>query len=292
MKLKHKLIIAISSRALFDLDKEHEIFTKSKEEYERYQMDNANVVMEKGGAFQLISKLMKLNESYPNSVEVWIVSQNSMVTGQRIIRSAAHYNLGITRFLFTGGDDPFKYLVGHDTPIDLFLSQNTDAITRAIEAGIPAAHIVSKNIENQSDKIRVAFDGDSVLFEDSSEVIYQNAGLEAFQNNEHEKSAVPLGDGPLKKLLFKLDELRKIHGKKIEIGLCTARGGVAIERVLTTFQAWGIYPDQGAFLAGLSKKAFLKAFNTDIFFDDHMTHISEAKDAVVSAHIPVGGANK
>lgn len=292
MELNHKLVIAVSTRALFDLDAEHEIFCKSKQEYEEYQEKNMNKLLEKGGAFSLISKLLKLNDVAENAVEVIVLSQNSPRTGIRVMRSIKHYNIPITRFIFTGGDNPFLYLNNDDSPIDLFLSQNKEAVIKAIEIGIPAALLASKNIENDSDIVRIAFDGDSVIFDDQSELIYQSKGLAAFIENETKLTSTPLGDGPLKKLLVKLNNIREAAGDQLQIGLCTARGGAnSIERVINTFEKWNIYPDHAAFLGGISKKSFLKAFKADIFFDDHIKHISDAKDHVTSAHVPFGGAN-
>ncbi|MDP2564301.1 5'-nucleotidase [Pseudoalteromonas marina] len=298
MIIKSKLILTISSRALFNLSESHEKFLKSKKEFEKYQTENEDVVLEKGNAFEFIRKLLDLNNTKSfitgkeiDAVEVILISQNSMQTGKQIIKSIKHYGLGIERFVFTCGDNPAEYLINDDIKTHLYIGHNRDVVDFAIENGIPAALIMSKPIKTSEKEIRLAFDGDAVLFSDESEKVFQSQGLEGFIKNEELKAKTPLEDGPLKPLFMAIGDLRNHFPDIIKIGLVTARSGAGITRVIYSFDHWGMHPDHASFLGGISKRYFLKAFQTDLFFDDHPTHCRAAKDFVATCHIPNGIAN-
>lgn len=293
MNLQSKLVVAISSRALFDLDESHSIFLKSIEDYEKHQIENADKPLKKGHAFHLIEKLLKLNKKeneeftdVNEAVEVIIISQNSMRTGRRVINSCKHYDLPITRMVFTSGDNPAEYAANEDLNVHLFLSHCKEAVKWALNAGIPSAVIMSGNKNSHDDEIRIAFDGDAVLFSDESEKVFQEQGLEAFRKHERDNVNVPLPAGPFKPLFESIGALAAMFPKKIKIGLITARNSEAGERVLNSFDHWQLYPDHGSFLGGITKKNFVKAFKADIFFDDHPKHCGEAKDFVSTAHVP------
>lgn len=298
MIIKSKLLLVVSSRALFDLDESHKVFLKSKADFEKYQIENADTVLEKGNAFEFIEKLLRLNNTKSeitgeliDAVEVILISQNSVQTGRQIINSINHYGLGIERFVFTSGDNPAEYLVNDDIKTHLYLGHDIKVVEWALQNKIPAAHILSKPKITTKDEIRLAFDGDAVLFSDESEKVFQEHGLDAFHKNETTKSLIPLEDGPLKPLFMAIGDLRNHFPSIIKIGLITARGANGALRVLNSFDHWGMHPDHGSFLGGVSKRYFLKAFKTDCFFDDHLKHCSDAKDLVATCHIPSGITN-
>ena len=298
MKIKSKLVVAISSRALFDLDESHKIFEKDVGEYEKHQKENENIPLEKGHAFHLIEKLLQLNKTpdektgeLVDAVEVIIISQNSAQTGKRVSRSLEHFNLPITRMIFTCGDDPVPYLINEDLKVNLFLSQRDETVQLALINGIPAARIMSGNPTTNYDQIRIAFDGDNVLFSDKSERIFQENGLDAFIQHEVENKDIPLDPGPLNTLFKSIHELRKHFPSKIKVALITARDRPADERVINTFDHWDMHPDQTLLLGGLSKRHFVKAFKADLFFDDHPKHCNEASEYSSTAHVITGVTN-
>ncbi len=298
MIIKSKLLLVVSSRALFDLDESHQIFLKSKDEFEKHQIKNADKILEKGNAFEFIEKLLKLNKTKSDktgelidAVEVILLSQNSVQTGRQIMNSIKHYGLGIERLVFTCGDNPAEYLVNDDIKTHLYLGHDINVVEWALSNNVPAAHILSKPQNTTKDEIRLAFDGDAVLFSDESEKIYQEHGLEAFTENENNKILIPMEDGPLKPLFMAIGELRKHFPKIVKIGLVTARDREGALRVLNSFDYWGMHPDHASFLGGISKRYFLRSFKTDCFFDDHIKHCSEAKDLVATCHVPSGITN-
>lgn len=297
MKLNNKLVVAVSSRALFDLDESHKLFLKSKDEYVQAQIEHKDTVLEKGHSFELISKFLKLNQlkdtsgNVSESVEVILISQNSLVTGRRILNSINHYGLNITRSVFTCGDNPAEYVDNEDLNIHLFLSHDKDAVKWALNCGIPSAIMMSGSKHSYDDEIRIAFDGDAVLFSDESERIYQEQNLNSFQENEKNKINDPLPPGPFNKLFIALSELAKLYPEHIKIGLFTARGEPAAMRVLNTFDAWNIHPTHGSFLGGVTKRHFVRAFKADLFLDDHPKHCQDAFEYVGTGHVPSGITN-
>lgn len=298
MEIQSKLIIVVSSRALFDLSESHKVFLKSKKDFEKYQRENANTVLEKGNAFEFINKLLKLNNENSeitgekiDAVEVILISQNSIQTGRQVINSIEHYKLDIDRFVFTCGDNPAEYLVNDDINTHLYIGHDIEVVQWAINNNIPAAHILSKPKITTEKEIRLAFDGDAVLFSDESEQVYQKHGLEAFTENEKQNVLVPLEAGPLKPLFMAIADLRTHFPEIIKIGLITARSRTGSIRVLNSFDNWGIHPDHAAFLGGVSKRHFLKSFKTDCFFDDHLKHCGEALEFVTTCHVPNGITN-
>jgi 5'-nucleotidase len=292
------LTIAVSSRALFRMEDSHEVFMNGgPEAFDRYQRENENVRLEPGVAFPLVKKLLALN-TYPNKkrdrVEVVLLSRNSPDAGIRVMRSISEYGLDIERAIFTQGTDRFRWAKALNT--DLFLSVNSDDVRIALENGVAAAAMMPHSASGLSEgDIKIAFDGDSVLFSDAAERIYQEHGLETFQQTEQEQASIPLPDGPFKGLLTALSELQQCYpvGKApIKIALVTARGIPAQERVLKTLRSWSINIDAAAFCGGLPKGPFLEAFEADIFFDDTMKHCESAASHVATGHVPSGIANE
>lgn len=295
---KQKLVVAISSRALFNLDESHAIFeSQGKEAFCRYQIDHEDEILAAGYGFALVKKLLAINETSLNDpfVEIILVSQNSADTGLRIFNSIAHYGLDITRAAFTSGASPYGYISAFGA--HLFLSTNVDDVTKTLDAGFAAATILSgSSLTATSSQLRIAFDGDAVLFSDDSERIYQQRGLDVFAENERHEAKNPLLDGPFKDFLAALHYIQNQfdpENSPIRTALVTARSAPAHERVVRTLRAWNIRIDEALFLGGLPKGAFLKAFGADIFFDDQKGHCESAvEQQVTAAHVPHGIKNQ
>jgi len=292
-----KLVVAISSRALFNLDESHAIFeTQGKEAFCRHQVEHENEVLEPGFGFQLVKKFLDINKAFPEAplVEVILLSRNSADTGLRIFNAINRHNLAISRAAFTGGGSPYGYIPAFGA--HLFLSANGDDVEKALAAGYAAATIMCGSAHAASGQLRIAFDGDSVLFSDDSERIYQQHGLAVFAANERDEAHKPLPGGPLKGFLSALHRIQSRFNpddSPIRTALVTARCAPAHERVVRTLRAWGIRIDEALFLGGMPKGPFLKAFCADIFFDDQKGHCESARmHQVTSAHVPHGVTNR
>lgn len=291
-----KLVLAISSRALFDLRESHAIYmTDGVGAYRQYQIDHEDEVLEPGDAFLLVEKLLSLNASLNQSrVEVILVSRNSADTGLRVFNSIQHYGLDISRAAFVGGRSPFPYLAAFGS--HLFLSTHAEDVRSALDAGFAAATILSGGARRAaSAELRIAFDGDAVLFSDESERVYQSGGLEAFQASEREAARQPLPGGPFKPFLAALNLLQREFPEEscpIRTALVTARSAPAHERVIRTLREWDIRLDESLFLGGLEKSAFLEAFAADVFFDDQPGHCEKAREVVATGHVPHGISNE
>ena len=294
----HRLSVAISSRALFDLDESHRVFEEhGVDAYCRYQIEHEDDVLAPGVAFALAKKLLRLNRLLDGraSVQIVLLSRNSADTGLRIFNSIQHYGLDISRAAFTGGGSPFAYAAALGA--HLFLSANAEDVRQALDAGMAAATILQGTIAppaDEEDQLRIAFDGDAVLFSDEAERIYQAQGLRAFEQTERAAARQPLTGGPFKELLTVLHQLQKAvpaDESIIRTALITARGAPAHERVIRTLRAWDIRIDEALFLGGLDKAAFLRAFRADIFFDDQQRYCASASPHVPTGHVPHGIAN-
>lgn len=293
----NKLVIAISSRALFNLDESHEVFqAEGLDAYSRYQIEHEDDVLEPGDAFPMVKKLLHLNQLLPGEprVEVILLSRNSADTGLRVFNSINHYGLNITRAAFSGGDSPYRYIVPFNC--HLFLSTDAEDVCRALENGVAAATLLtSRKGKRETEQLRFAFDGDAVLFSDEAEQVFKAEGLEAFTQRERESAHTPLSGGPFKSFLSALQGLQKEFTREqcpIRTALVTARSAPAHERVIRTLRAWDVRIDESLFLGGLEKSAFLKAYGADVFFDDQQSHCQAAKDHVATGHVPHGIANR
>lgn len=291
-----KLVVAVSSRALFNLDASHRIFeTEGKEAFCRHQIEHEDETLEPGFGYNLVKKLLQLNAKIdvPPLVEIILLSQNSADTGLRIFNSIAKHHLGITRAAFTSGMSPYNYI--RPFGVHLFLSANADDVVKALDAGFAAATILSGTTQDlHSEQLRIAFDGDAVLFSDESERVYREEGLEAFAEHEKNAARTPLSGGPFKEFLAMLHCIQSLFppdAAPIRTALVTARGAPAHERVVRTLRAWDIRIDEALFLDGMNKGAFLQAFGADIFFDDQRGHCEAARELVGTAHVPHGIAN-
>ncbi|ORU93347.1 MAG: 5'-nucleotidase [Cycloclasticus sp. symbiont of Bathymodiolus heckerae] len=291
-----KLTIGISSMALFDLVESNKIFeTEGKEAYCEYQIAREDESLSPGVAYPLVKKLLGLNKRSPKElVEVILLSRNSADTGLRVFNSIREHELDIKRAAFTSGQTPFAYISAFN--VDLFLSTSPDDVRKALEAGHAAATILSgKGSDAENEQLRIAFDGDAVIFSDESERIYKEKGLDAFTENEQQSAKQPMSGGPFKPFLAALHGLQSQFGEEespVRTALVTARSAPAHERVVRTLRSWGIRIDEALFLGGLQKGEFLKSFGADIFFDDQATHIESANEHVATGHVPHGVANE
>lgn len=291
--LEDKLVIGVSSRALFDLEEENRIFEEQGlEAYSKYQTEHENDILRPGTAFPLVKALQKLNADGRYLTEIIIMSKNSSDTSLRIFKSIEHYGLDISRAALVGGASISPYLGAFKT--DLFLSANESDVQEAINANIASGIICDHsnlpiNPDDEIPQIRIAFDGDAVIFSDESEKIFQAEGLEAFALHEQENANNPLPEGPFAKLLKTLSLIQKQFPKDespIRTALVTARNAPAHERVIRTLRAWNVRIDEVFFLGGVRKSDVLKAFNANIFFDDQATHTNPASKLVPSARVP------
>jgi len=290
-----KLVVAISSRALFDFEEENRIFEAEGEPaYIALQFGRLNVPAREGVAFPLVKKLLAFNTPETQRVEVVVLSKNDPVSGLRVFRSAAQAGLRIERGVFTRGRNPYVYLEA--LKANLFLSANERDVIGALEAKFPAARVYPESTQAASrhaDELRIAFDGDAVLFSDEAELVYQRDGLDAFTRHETARALQPLPPGPFKPLLEALHRLQseKNAPVKIRTALVTARSAPAHERAIRTLMEWNVAVDELMFLGGLDKGAFLKAFEPDFYFDDQRGHVDSARVYVAAGHVPFGVAN-
>lgn len=285
--LTDKLVIAISSRALFDLDDCHAVYgQEGVDAYTSYQIGHEDKPLAPGVAFPLVKKLLLLNRGIQGRqrVEVILLSRNSADTGLRIFNSIKHHGLDITRAAFTRGENTTPYVGSFRA--HLFLSANADDVRDALAGGQAAAFLLpSAPPEIARDQVRIAFDGDAVIFSDESEAIFQTQGLDAFIRNETESARTPLAGGPFVPFLSALQRIQQEDGALIRTALITARGAPAHERVVRTLRAWNIRIDEALFFGGLEKGPFLKAFGADIFFDDQQSHCDSARQHVATGHV-------
>jgi 5'-nucleotidase len=292
----NRLVVGISSRALFDLTESNAIFEKNGiDYYSKHQIENENTILKPGVAFNLVKKLLNLNiELKENWVEVILLSRNSADTGLRVFNSIKHYGLNITRAAFTSGRSPYRYLSAFGA--HLFLSANPEDVESALNAGYAAATILPSSQSNSdSGLLKIAFDGDAVIFSDEAEKIYQQQGLAAFNENEISAAKHPLQAGPFKGFLAALHELQKKFSADscpIRTALVTARQAPSHERVILTLRNWNIRIDEAFFLGGLNKSEFLASFKADIFFDDQQGHCQLACQWVPTGHVPSGVTNE
>lgn len=316
--LDGQLVVAISSRALFDFEEENRVFedgmvqppvpgAKKDAAYMQLQLDRLDVPAKPGVAFSLVKKLLAFNDA-PDSlddaspaaklaqrVEVVILSRNDPVSGMRVFRSAQHYGLAIQRGTFNRGEAPWRYL--KPLHANLFLSAHLSDVRDALAAGVPAAQVYPQSAhasDKHPNEVRIAFDGDAVIFSDEAERVFQSHGLSAFQQHERDKASQPLLAGPFKPLLEALHRLQQVgtSNMRIRTALVTARSAPAHERAIRTLMDWNIEVDEAMFLGGLPKGEFLREFEPDFFFDDQTGHVNSASQHVPSGHVVSGVSNQ
>lgn len=292
------LTVAISSRTLFDLNESNLVYEREGlEAYRRYQIAQEDRVLEQGEAFNFVKKLLNINELLgKRRVEVILLSRNSADTGLRIFNSIKAHNLDITRAAFCGGASPYRYIRAFGCT--LFLSTQADDVSHALDHGVAAATLLGGASPAQADAetdLRLAFDGDSVLFSDEAEQVYQSQGLDAFAHSEAAAASQPLEGGPFKAFLAALHALQREFSEAdcpIRTALVTARSAPAHERVIRTLRAWDIRLDESLFLGGMEKTEFLRSFGADVFFDDQSQHCERASPHVPAGHVPHGIVNE
>lgn len=288
------LVVGISSRALFDLEIEEAIFQdQGLDAYRQHQLNHENEILKPGAGFALVKALLKLNQLTPGQrlVEVVIMSRNSSETSLRIFNSIEHYGLDISRAALAGGAPLAPYLQAFN--VSLFLSLHEDDVQAAINSGIASA-LLYQLAENTADldQIRIAFDGDAVIFSDEAEKIYQTQGIEAFEQHERDNAKKPLPEGPFARLLVALsyiqNNFKAPDGRALPLrtALVTARSSPAHERVIRTLRAWNIAIDETFFMGGVNKSAVLAAFKPHMFFDDQHGHCIHASSVVPTGRVP------
>jgi len=293
--LDDKLVVAISSRALFNLEEENRIFESGDDAgYMKLQLERLDVPARPGIAYSLVRKLLRFNDDQQQRVEVVILSRNDPVSGMRVFRSGVANGISLQRGVFTQGRPPFGYL--RPLRAHLFLSVNAEDVREALVAGFPAARVLVESVHASDaypNEVRIAFDGDAVLFSDEAERVFQAEGLDAFQLHESSKAGLPLPEGPFKPLLTALHRLQKAGSAdmRIRTALVTARSAPAHERAIRTLMNWNIKVDEAMFLGGLPKGEFLREFEPDFFFDDQTGHVDAAARHVPSGHVSSGISN-
>ncbi|MBO9648641.1 MAG: 5'-nucleotidase [Variovorax sp.] len=294
--LEDKLVVAISSRALFNLEEENRIFEAGDDAgYMRLQLERLDVPAQPGIAYSLVRKLLRFNDDGMQRVEVVILSRNDPVSGMRIFRSGVANGITLQRGVFTQGRPPFGYL--RPLRAHLFLSVNAEDVREALRAGFPAARVLVESVHASDaypNEVRIAFDGDAVLFSDEAERIFQAEGLDAFQQHESSHAEMPLPEGPFKPLLAALHRLQLASNPamRIRTALVTARSAPAHERAIRTLMKWNIKVDEAMFLGGLPKGEFLREFEPDFFFDDQTGHVDAAARHVPAGHVASGISNE
>jgi len=293
--LNDKLVIGISSRALFDLEQANAIYqSEGVAAYAAFQRQHEDASLAAGTAFPLVRALLQLNALIPGRrlVEVVVISRNSPDTGLRAFNAIAAHKLDITRAAFTGGAPIAPYL--HAFKVDLFLSREAGDVQAAIDGGVAAAQLYAAPPEFRArdEQIRIAFDGDAVLFSPESERIYKEKGLEAFARHEQRHRHKAMAEGPFAKLLFRLAEIQQQFPpghSPVRIAIVTARNSPAHTRVVHTLRDWNVSIDEAFFLGGLPKDRVLEAFGAHMFFDDQEGHVEAAAAVVPAGRVPYKG---
>ena len=293
----NKLIVATSSSALFDLRESDRVYREEGiAAYAQYQIAHEEEPLAPGDAFHLVRKLLDLNKRLNKygRVEVVLLSRNTADTGLRVFKSIEYHGLPIRKAAFTGGTVPYKYM--NPFGCQLFLSTNQQDVVEALDSGMSAASIIGGPKQPGPDaELRIAFDGDAVLFSDEAERVYQKNGLDDFLTKERVSANEPLTGGPLKPFLLALHRLQAEFGEgecPIRTALVTARSAPAHERVIKTLRSWGVRLNESLFLGGMEKSEFLKSYNADVFFDDQAKHCQRASQLVATGHVPHGITNE
>ena len=302
--LEKTLVVGISATALFDLSEAAKLFADETKKhpdsaidiYRQYMLESENVLLEEGIGFPLVKALLNLNrfkkEGETPLVEVVIMSRNSPDTGVRVLNTIRELNLDITRSVFTAGESGADYLEAFD--VDLFLTTNESDAQKVIDNGVCASAVLSTPPEYKCDipeeQVRIAFDGDAVLFDESSELVYKEDGMQAFHDNEEKSQNIPMSEGPFAAFLKKLAKLQerlpmKMEFSPVRIAIVTARNAPSDLRVIKTLRHWGVYVDEAFFLGGIEKSKILQSFKAHIFFDDQDVHLKQSSLVVPSGKV-------
>lgn len=305
--IEKKLVVGVSSSALFSLDREDTIYKENGiDEYRQFQIDHKKDILAKGIAFPFIKKFLDINKTYTEEmpVEVVLLSKNSPETGIRILNSIQHYELDITRAAFTSGKSPFPYIPAYN--ISLFLSTNQLDVEKSIQAGHPAGQFLNSNVSTTEDdfnELIVAFDFDGVIADDGSEAVYkQSESLKKFHEHELENIETPHNPGPLADFFRKLSYFQRLETKKenensaynkiVRTAIITARNSPSHERAINTLSSWGVTVDELFLMGGVEKSRILNVLKPHIYFDDQLVHLNKELTNIPLVHIPFGVANK
>ncbi len=302
--LENTLVIGISATALFDLTKEDKLFKDEYKKhpdsaidiYRQHMLESEDIALDEGIGFPLVKSLLNLNRYQKGNeaplVEVVVMSRNSPDTGVRVLNTIRELSLNITRSAFTAGESSADYLEAFD--VDLFLTTNEEDAQKVIDNGVCASAVLSTPPEYKCDipdeQVRIAFDGDAVLFDESSELVYKEEGMEAFHEMEEKSQNIPMSEGPFAAFLKKLAKLQerlpmKMEFSPVRIALVTARNAPSDLRVIKTLRHWGVYVDEAFFLGGIEKSKILQSFKAHIFFDDQDVHLKESSLVVPSGKV-------
>lgn len=303
--IERKLVVGISSNALFDLSYEDNLFeTQGVEAYRKYQLENREKLIDHGLAYPFIRRFLAINDIYTDEspVEVVLLSKNSPETGIRIFKSIQSHDLNISRAVFTSGQSPYKYIPAYN--ISLFLSTNNSDVSLAMKAGFAAGCILQSDvIDDPTDKeLRVAFDFDGVIIDDEAEKVYQNSDLSKFHQHEEKNVFTPHEPGPLADFFKKLSFFQKLEARKKEndpnyekilrTGILTARNAPSHERIVTTLEHWGVSVDDMFLTGGVEKKRILEVLKPHLFLDDQKNHLDDSLKNITLVHVPFGVTNK
>lgn len=305
LDLDRALVVGVASSALFDLEESDAVFrNKGEEKYREYQREHIDDVLQPGVAFPFIRRLLALNDLSEDErlVEVVILSRNDPETGMRVMRSVERHDLDITRAIFMQGRAPYQFM--GPLSMSVFLSANEDDVREAIDMGFAAGHVVGRAVTDDGDTdLRIAFDFDGVLADDSAERVFQSGGLEEYQENESALAEVPLDRGPMADFLEKINRIQGIeeskrlddpsgYRRRVHVAVVTARSAPAHERAINSIRQWGLSVNDAFFLGGLPKGPMLEVLQPHIFFEDQRRHVEGASLSTPSVHIPFGEINR
>ncbi|CPU62645.1 5'-nucleotidase [Mycobacteroides abscessus] len=303
--LENRLVVGVASSALFDLTESGAVFDQQGEQaYRAYQEEHLGDPLAPGPAFQFIKRLLKLNDLSASEddplIEVIIMSRNDPDTGLRVMESIKHHDLPITRAIFRAGQSPYTFIPTLN--IALYLSADEKAVRGALSAGYPAGLVLSGTADDDdTDELRISFDFDGVLTDDSAEKVYQSGGLKAFHADEASQATVPLPDGPILPFLKALSRIQAVeqgrreaestYHRRLSVSVVTARNAPAHARMVHTLKEWQVTVDDAFFLGGIEKGRIMEVLKPHIFFDDQRTHLEGTAKHVPSVHVPFGALN-
>ncbi len=304
--IERKLVVAVSSSALFDMNSADSIFKEQGyDAYQKYQHRHRNKPLKIGPAFPFIRRFLSINESFPEElpVEVVLLSHNSPETGIRVFNSIKEYNLPIIRAAFTSGTAPHHYMKPFN--VSLFLSTNEQDVVEAVKRGFPAGHVHTANVEDDlsDEQLRIAFDFDGVLADDEAERIYKESGsVEEFQKYESKHASKPLKPGLLADFLKKIAYFQRLENRRAKIeesykkivhtAIITARSAPAHERAINTLRSWSVTVDELILLGGIEKRRILSEMKPHLFIDDQQSHLDHSLQNIPLVHLPFGIANE
>lgn len=304
--LSGRLVVGVASSALFDLTDSDRVFrTQGEAAYRDFQARHRDDALAPGVAFGFVRRLLALNDLAPAIddplVEVIIMSRNSPETGLRVMRSIRHHDLDITRAVFRQGRSPHEFI--RPLHVDLFLSADERSVRDAVDLGLPAGYVLDSTFADEpGEELRIAFDFDGVLADDSSEQHFQDGGLASFREHEELNADVPIGRGPLRDLLVGIHRIQVVEREqqevdasyrpRVHVSLVTARSAPSHERAVATLSSWGVTVDDAFFLGGIDKDGVLEVLRPHIFFDDQRAQVEAARRVAPSVHVPYGALNR